>query len=198
MLLSGLTYKHLGLWQSLSKATISSVKHKVLEGAFRNMNDRPILLGGLDVIVEADETAICRRGIIRNPSNTADEVADTVWILGVIDNTPLRNFYLQRVDDRRSNTITQVLLGKIYVASVLHTDGYPSYPEVARNLGVRHKVVNHTLGIVNAEGIHTNNIRGFWSDLKSTMRKENGVLRENIDHWLAYYCFKEDIFPTQL
>ncbi|KAG0442280.1 hypothetical protein DMUE_0391 [Dictyocoela muelleri] len=30
MLLSEVTYKQLGLWQSLSKATISSVKHKVL------------------------------------------------------------------------------------------------------------------------------------------------------------------------
>ncbi|KAG0439892.1 hypothetical protein DMUE_2129, partial [Dictyocoela muelleri] len=102
MLLSGVTYKQLNLWQLLTKVTISSVKHKVLEGASRYMNERPVLLGGLNVIVEADETAICRRGIIRNPSNTSDEVTDTVWILGAIDNTPKRNFYLQRVDDRRS------------------------------------------------------------------------------------------------
>ncbi|KAG0435501.1 hypothetical protein DMUE_4700 [Dictyocoela muelleri] len=91
------------------------------------MNERQFLLGEFNDIIMADEIAICCRGIIRNPSNTADEVADNVWILGVIDTTPHRNFIFQIVDDRSSNTILQASIGKIHVASKLHTDGYPSY-----------------------------------------------------------------------
>jgi len=38
----------------------------------------------------------------------------------------------------------------------------------------------------------TNYIEGFWSHLKSTMRKENGVQRNFIDNWIAQYTLSVD------
>lgn len=54
---------------------------------------RPVLLGGLNVIVEADETVLSGRGIIRAPTNTDDNTAFTVWIVGLIDHTDQKNFF---------------------------------------------------------------------------------------------------------
>jgi hypothetical protein len=43
---------------------------------------------------------------------------------------------------------------------------------------------------VSEEGTHTNNIEGFWSHLKLTMRKENVFKKANIDDWIIQYTFK--------
>ncbi|KAG0431059.1 hypothetical protein DMUE_5597 [Dictyocoela muelleri] len=81
--------------------------------------------------------------------------------------------------------------GLIGVGSKLHTDARLSYPTVAINLGLNHKVVIHTEGFKAPDGTHTNNIEGFWAGLKSSMRKEHGVKRCNIDEWLEEYTFKK-------
>jgi hypothetical protein len=36
------------------------------------------------VEVEVDESVLCRRGIIRNPTSSKDENIDTVWILRIV------------------------------------------------------------------------------------------------------------------
>lgn len=101
-----------------------------------------------------------------------------------------KNFFLTKVPNRSINTLTEYLLGKIRIGSLLCTDGYPSYPGVADNLALNHRVVNHSMGFVGSDGTHTNNIEAFWSHMKSSMRKENGVMRVNIDNWLNEYTFK--------
>jgi hypothetical protein len=58
------------------------------------------------------------------------------------------------------------LEGVICVGSWFYTDVYGSYLQFARNLGLRHKVVNHSLGFVTQDGIHTNGIEGFWASVK--------------------------------
>ncbi|KAG0422169.1 hypothetical protein DMUE_6231, partial [Dictyocoela muelleri] len=117
-------------------------------------------------------------------------VPDTVWILGVVESINKRNFFIKRVENRQYTTLGSVLENFIQLGSILFSDGYPSYPAVASALNLNHRVVNHTEGFVNELGEHTNNIESFWSDLKATMRKENGVKRSNIDMWIEEYTFK--------
>ncbi|EPR78319.1 hypothetical protein SLOPH_2703 [Spraguea lophii 42_110] len=126
----------------------------------------------MGVILEVDETVISRRGIIINPTTLSDEVADMVWILGVVDQTNIRFFFIKRVENRQSNALARVLDGIIRVGSVLCGDGYPSYPAVAVNLNLSHIIVNHSHGFVNEDGDNTNTIESFWSHLKSSMRKK--------------------------
>jgi hypothetical protein len=154
------------------------------------MNRRPTLIGGLGVVVECDETVLSRRGIIREPTTTDDTTRGTVWIVGVIDHTRERNFFVKRIENRQIMTLSESLESVIFVGSRLFTDGHPSYPGVASNLSLVHSVVNHNRGFVASDGTHTNNIEGFWSHLKSSMRKENGVQREKIDDWLNFYTFR--------
>ncbi|KAG0422598.1 hypothetical protein DMUE_6197, partial [Dictyocoela muelleri] len=183
LIISGVSYKQIYLYHGISTTTISGIKKKIRNCYEKYLEKRPICLGGLNVIVEADETVLSRRGIIRNPTSTDDEMIDTVWILGAINLDDKSKFVLKRVKDRQVETLTRALEDKIMVCSQLHSDGHPSYPGVCMNLNLSHKVVIHIEGFKGIDGPHTNNIEGFWSHLKSTMRKEHGVQRNNIDKW---------------
>lgn len=194
LLLSDASYRQLNWWYGFANTTISSCKQKLREIYKKYVDDRPVYLGGPGLVVEVDETVLSRRGVIRSPTSTSDTTADTVWIVGAIDNTPSKNFFLKRVENRKVNTLTNVLDGVIRVGSLLYTDGYPSYPRVADNLTLEHHVVNHSEGFIAHDGTHTNNQEGFWSHLKGLMRKENGVQRSNIDTWLDEYIFKRRYF----
>ncbi|KAG0438105.1 hypothetical protein DMUE_3302 [Dictyocoela muelleri] len=170
--------------------TIMNIKRKLRSQYAKYIHTHPVFLGGPGKILQIDETVISRRGIIMNPTTHLDEIADTVWILGIIECDNKDRFFLKRLPDRRISTITQALEGIVHVGSILCSDGYPSYPAVAENLCLEHRVVNHSRDFVNEEGEHTNDIESFWSHLKSSMRKENGVKRINIDEWLGEYTFK--------
>lgn len=187
-ILNSCSYQQLYILLGFSDSTISRLKIRLYEPICRFLCRRRVLLGGEGVIVEIDESVLSRRGIVRNPTTLSDEVADTVWILGCIDAS--RNFHVVQVENRTIDTIYNVLRSIIRPGSVLHTDGYASYPEVARRLNCLHRVVNHSQGFISEDGIHTNNIEGFWSHLKGQMRAENGVKRVNIDDWLIRYTFK--------
>lgn len=192
VLILGSNYFQLRMFFGISDSSIARYKALLLDCYKAYLDARPIVLGipGRRIIVEVDESVLSRRGIIRNPTSTDDTVQDTVWILGGVDRTDEHNFFLVRVPDRTVESFTEAMRGRIVRGSRLYTDGHASYPQTARNLGLIHRTVNHSLGFRAPDGTHTNNIEGFWSHMKSTMRKENGVHRENIDDWLIQYTFK--------
>jgi hypothetical protein len=100
--------------------------------------------------------------------------------LGIVDASDPTNFYVTRVENKSVECLTAALEGRIGVGSILHTDGHPSYPGVARNLGLVHRVVN-PLGFLSPDGSHTNNIENVWFQLKSEINEEHGVKRNKID-----------------
>jgi hypothetical protein len=65
------------------------------------------------------------------------------------------------VENRSVECLSTALEGRICVGSFLYGDGHPSYPGVARNLALSHKVVNHSIGFVASDGTHTNNIETY-------------------------------------
>lgn len=186
-----LNYKQIAFLLGIADSTISRVKKRLLLGYKEFMSERvPVALGGIRQIVEVDESVISRRGIIRNPTTHDDCILDTIWILGAVDRNTPQNFILKKIPDRRIESLTSALEGKIRVNSEMHTDGHPSYPAVANNLAVNHKIVNHSRGFRSEDRTHTNGIEGFWAHLKTSMRKEHGVKRDDIDDWLIQYTFK--------
>lgn len=64
--------KNLSELMGLSSATISRLKMKLRGLYYLYLNDRPVILGGPDVVVEVDETVISGRGCILNPKPTSD------------------------------------------------------------------------------------------------------------------------------
>ncbi|KAF0990324.1 hypothetical protein HZS_5421 [Henneguya salminicola] len=85
LLLLDVDYKQLFLAHGLSSATISKIKKKFLQCCIIYMQKRPVFIGGLNIIVEADETVLSRRGIIREPTSTDDSTPGTLWIVGLIE-----------------------------------------------------------------------------------------------------------------
>jgi hypothetical protein len=43
-----------------------------------------MLIKSPGVEVEVDESVLCRKGIIRNPTSSKDETVDPVWILRIL------------------------------------------------------------------------------------------------------------------
>ncbi|KAG0442302.1 hypothetical protein DMUE_0371 [Dictyocoela muelleri] len=96
-LLNDAKYKQLSKFYDIADSTINSIM-KNLHICYKLFCDkRPIFLGGLKKIVEADETVFSRRGIIRYPTSTDDEFKDTIWILGAVDSVDKSHFFLKRV-----------------------------------------------------------------------------------------------------
>ena len=190
MLMLDTTYHNIFLFHGIADTTTARIKKNLLKCFNEYMNERRVFLGGQNIIVEVDETVLSRKGIIRNPTSFDDISLSTVWILGAVEKDNPKIFFIKRVENRRIETITACLEGNILIGSKLYSDGYPSYPAVAANLFLNHEIVNHNRGFVTEDGVHTNNIEGFWAHLKSMMRKEHGVKRENIDDWLIQYSFK--------
>lgn len=188
-LMIGGKYNEVTTEVSVSEKTLVNIR-KVLRKIYKIYIDkRKVVLGGMGFTVQCDESVICRRGIVKCPSAIEDNVKDTVWILGCIDNTPSKNFFVKQVKDRSVDTLSRTLEGNICVGSYFHTDGYSSYPKVAENLALNHKIVNHSLGFKAPDGTHTNGIEGFWAILKDKLRREHGVNRDNISDWLDEYTF---------
>lgn len=190
MLMAETDYQQMYLFYGVSKGCVSRIKRNLNICFERYLNSRPLILGGEGIDVEIDETVLSRRGIVRNPTSFESNRNDTIWILGAIENSPSKNFFISRIPDRTITSITNALQGIIRNDVNLLTDGHPSYPSVARNLNCVHRNVNHSVGFVAPDGTHTNNIEGFWSHLKSSMRKENGVKRVYIDRWIIQYTFR--------
>ncbi|KCZ79223.1 hypothetical protein H312_03387 [Anncaliia algerae PRA339] len=79
--------------------------------------------------------------------------------------------------------ITSSLEEKVLINSIFSTNGHLSYPYVTENLQLQYNFLNHREGFINSEGVHTNNIEGFWSYLKSEIRGQGVLMRKNIDDW---------------
>ncbi|KCZ81149.1 hypothetical protein H312_01441, partial [Anncaliia algerae PRA339] len=75
--------------------------------------------------------------------------------------------------------------------SILITDCYPSYPSAVAKFGSDHKIVNHSEGFCNADGINTNSIENIWSHLKKDYRERAGVKIERITLFLKEFQWKK-------
>ncbi|KAG0439115.1 hypothetical protein DMUE_2655 [Dictyocoela muelleri] len=84
-------------------------------------------IGGENIRVQFDETAICKCKIII-PSNSHDDLSEIQWIVrGVVEGN-CREFFLELVLNRQSATLLQVFQKYVRRGSICITDGYHSYP----------------------------------------------------------------------
>ncbi len=100
----------------------------------------------------------------------------------------------------RASTLIPVIEATIDKDALVYTDDLPSYASLTRR-GYTHGVVAHSRKVyVTGDGIHTNRIEGFWSQLK---RSIDGTyhhvtaehLAEYIDEYSFRYNHREDETP---
>ena len=117
-----------------------------------------VKMGGEGIGVQFDETAICNGELIPNPSSTLDNKPYIQWLVGGVEEGNCRNFVLKLVPNRKVPTILDMFEEYVVPGSIIVTDGYPSYPKAVTEFGSCHEVVNHSVGFVNAQEAHTNQI----------------------------------------
>jgi hypothetical protein len=154
-------------------------------------NERFEKLGRNGVRVQLDESVISRLGKIRSPTSTDDNVSQTIWLFGGIDESNKKKFFMKIVPNRQAITLKNVVEQFVHPGSILVTDGYPSYPVVACSLNMSHFVVNHSEGFTNQTGDHTNNIENLWSHLKLSISSKHGVMNSNISAFLNEFEFRK-------
>ncbi|KAG0442089.1 hypothetical protein DMUE_0546, partial [Dictyocoela muelleri] len=125
--------------------------------------------------VQIDETAICRGQIITNPSSTNDNTPIIQWLIGGIEDTDERRFFLEIILNRSIETISNALRNNLHEGTVIITDGYPSYPNAVTQFGSQHIIVPHNQVFTNSDGNHTNLFENLWSNLKAEYRIRRGI-----------------------
>ena len=104
------------------------------------------------------------------------------------------------VDNAKASTLLPHMRKRILPASIVYTDEYGSYAQVARN-GYDHRRINHSEGVYVSGDVHTNTIEGFWSLLKrGVVGTFHKVSPKYLPLYVAEFCFRynnrenEDIF----
>lgn len=182
-------YQAIGLCK-VSENTYITLKDLILE-KFGEEPEDEIKIGGEDIRVQLDETAICNGMIISNPSSTYDVIPGVQWILGGVVEGNCREFFMEIVPNRRADTIEDLLKRRVKTGTVCITDGYPSYPSAVKNFGSIHEVVNHSIGFVNPQGGHTNQIENLWSHFKQEYRSRSGLNHDRIPLFLKEFIWKK-------
>lgn len=108
------------------------------------------------------------------------------------------------VRDRGENTLEAVLentsaeqiglsmKGKVVRDSVLCTDGYRSYVQLANDNELVHKQLNISAGIRSIDKVfHIQNVNAYHSRLKGWTSRFHGVATKYLGHYLGWFRFME-------
>ena len=57
------------------------------------ISSHPVNIGGLALVVQVDETCVCNRKRINSPTSTNDDIKDTIWVVGGIEEKPPPKFF---------------------------------------------------------------------------------------------------------
>jgi transposase-like protein len=161
-----------------SAVSISGISDRTVTrfyGHFRQMvssmvEDEDTVIGGPDVVVEIDETKLGKRKYNRGHR------VDGVWVVVGIERTEERRLFLVPVAERNAETLIGIIREHVAPGSVVHTDGWRGYSRVEEELGLTHRIVNHSVGFIDIETrVHTNYVEGTNCALKRKIPIRNRV-----------------------
>jgi len=99
--------------------------------------------------------------------------------------------YAQSVGNTKTRTLKPIILEKIQADSVVYSDKYKSYNFLS-SAGFTHERVNHKKQFVDNKNKknHINGVENFWNQAKRSMRKFNGVPKNNFNLFLKECEFR--------
>lgn len=140
-------------------------------------------IGGVDHIVEIDETCISRR------KYNIGRLKKQIWIVGGICRET-KNIFLEITNKRDSNTLKSIISSNVNPQSTIITDAWRGY-NFLKNENYQHKIVNHSINFINPEdqNIHTQNVENLWKYVKKYFKKYYGNQKKNFKYFLFEYIF---------
>lgn len=170
---------------------ISKIRKKISETIGENSESILGKIGGPGVMVQIDETAICRGRIILNPSSYYDDDPETQWLVGGIEDNGTKRIFLCLVEDRTIESLYDCFCRYLLPGTIIVTDGWASYPRAAAMFGSVHHIVPHVHGFVNDDGYHTNLIENLWSHLKAEYKIRRGINVANMINFIFEFWWKK-------
>lgn len=143
-------------------------------------------LDKLKNIVEIDETYVGGKESNKHkdkktPDNQGRSLKTKSAILGAVQREG--NIVAKVVTNTQSSTIKPFVRENICITAQIKTDEYVVYKSVP-NMGYSHETVDHGKGEYVNGNVHTNNLEGFWSQLK---RSINGTYHFVSPKYLQIY-----------
>lgn len=150
-------HRDLGITQKTAWFMLHRIRESMREKA-------PEMLEGT---VEADETFVGGKNKNRHadkkvPLSQGRSFKDKTPVLGMVQRGG--KLITKVISDTRAKTLKPVITQMVQEGSVLITDEWGSYKQLAQPYV--HQVINHGEGEYSRNGFHTNTIEGFWSLLK--------------------------------
>ena len=134
--------------------------------------------------VEVDETYIGGRVKGKRGRGAAGKTI----VLGIVERKGKAKGIV--VSDVKAKTLIPLVEDNVSKNATVYTDDLPSYNNL-NGVGYEHKSIAHSQKVFVAGDIHTNNVEGFWSQLK---RSINGtyhhVTAEHMQEYVDEYSFR--------
>ena len=110
------------------------------------------------------------------------------WVFGLVEEvTNLCVFW--KVDDRRKETLFNVIKDHVVTGSTIKSDQFSSY-QTLNVEGYSHLQVNHSVNFVSEEGVHTQLIESHWGQLKEMLKIKRGTTADHLAGYLDLYSFR--------
>jgi hypothetical protein len=167
----------------VDKGTMSNWANFIRETISHYYIVNPQQLGGVHA-VQIDESMFGGR---RKYNLGNHQVHAQGWVFGIVEEVTNRNV-LWMVEDRKRQTLFQIIEAHVIKGSTIKSDEWASYRTI-NELGYNHLLVNHSLNFVRKDGTHTQLIESLWSNVKSVLKLKRGTSKELLPGYLDLYSF---------
>lgn len=184
-LTTGCNNKSIRTLLDVSNATINNYKRKLkklMKNYFKKFNSK---IGGLNVIVEVDESKFGSRKYNRG------RIIEGCWVLGLVERTPEKRIVLIKVKKRNEKTLTKKIKKYVHKGSIIYSDQWNGYTNLNK-YGFSHLTVNHSKNYVDPHsGVHTQTIEGNWNGVKVGIPRKHRNAK-GVGFYLLNYMFKRN------
>jgi transposase-like protein len=168
-----------------STATIVSFAHFYRQLVTSALDTEPCMIGGEGIVVEIDEAKFGKRKYHRGHH------VEGAWIVGGIERTDEKKAFLERIEDRRAETLLEVIGRFVLPGSIVYTDMWKGYAKINETLNLTHCTVNHSENFKDPiTGVHTNTIEGLWNGIKFGI-KARSRNKKHIDEHLMEFIWRK-------
>ncbi|GFO01221.1 hypothetical protein PoB_002772600 [Plakobranchus ocellatus] len=148
----------------------------------------PYQIGGPGLKVEIDESLVAKRKYNRGHH------VEQRWVFGATCRQTGESF-LQLIPDKTANTLLPIIRTRIAPGSIIHSDGNPSYNNIAHLPVVppfRHLVVIHDHNFVDPQtGACTNRVECMWKNCKQSFKQMCGVQNSTLESHLDEFMWRQ-------
>ena len=145
-------------------------------------------IGGINKIVEIDETLMYRRKYNRG------RLLNDVWIFGGICREDGRGFAVV-VENRKEETLWDQILQHIEKGTTIISDSWSAYSCIKKRGGndYQHLTVNHSKNFIDPEtGARTKRIERLWRELKEINQRYEGIPRDQVELHLDEFIWRQN------